>query len=74
MREHMLTTRLYQVVVLSLAPLSVRGYAALIDLRFTWTRAVLLRGDKSLIKALVITGRATCSVWMIATSVKALSG
>jgi general secretion pathway protein F len=49
-------------------PLVGRGYAALINLRFARTLAMLLRGGVPLVEALVIAGRATGSAWVAATT------
>ncbi len=51
-------------------PLIGRGYAALINLRFARTLAMLLRGGVPLVEALAIAGRATGSAWVAATSVQ----
>jgi general secretion pathway protein F len=44
-------------------PLVGRGYAALINMRFARTLAMLLRGGVPLVEALFIAGRATGSAW-----------
>ena len=44
-------------------PLVGRGYAALINMRFARTLAMLLRGGVPLVEALSIAGRATGSAW-----------
>ncbi|TAN36010.1 MAG: type II secretion system F family protein [Verrucomicrobia bacterium] len=44
-------------------PLIGRGYAALINMRFARTLAMLLRGGVPLVEALAIAGRATGSAW-----------
>ena len=49
-------------------PLVGRGYAALINLRFARTLAMLLRGGVPLVEALAISGRATGSTWVAATT------
>jgi general secretion pathway protein F len=49
-------------------PLVGRGYAALINLRFARTLAMLLRGGVPLVEALAIAGRATGSAWITATT------
>lgn len=46
-------------------PLVGRGYAALINMRFARTLAILLRGGVPLVEALSIAGRATGSAWTI---------
>ena len=46
-------------------PLIGRGYAALINMRFARTLAMLLRGGVPLVEALSIAGRATGSAWTI---------
>ena len=51
-------------------PLVGRGYAALINLRFARTLAMLLRGGVPLVEALAIAGRATGSAWVAATTVQ----
>jgi general secretion pathway protein F len=52
-------------------PLLGRGYAALLNLRFARTLAMLLRGGVPLVEALAIAGRATGSAWVTATTVQA---
>jgi general secretion pathway protein F len=46
-------------------PLVGRGYAALINMRFARTLAMLLRGGVQLVEALAIAGRATGSAWTV---------
>ena len=49
-------------------PLVGRGYAALINLRFARTLAMLLRGGVPLVEAFAIAGRASGSAWVTATT------
>ena len=47
-------------------PLVGRGYAALVNLRFARTLALLLKGGVQLVEGLALAGRATGSAWVIA--------
>ena len=51
-------------------PLVGNGYAALVNLRFARTLAMLLRGGVPLVEALAVAGRATGSAWTASATVQ----